>query len=533
MVQESSTPSPSDRRGNASRTRETTPGFAAWVRTLLLGTALVPTIVLLGWTFEIERMKRIAPGLTSMNPVTALCFLLAALAMWPLRAGPAQGRARKLVWSSAAAILFVGLSKIVDLLSGTTICPDDLLFVTQLDRGQEFPSRMAPNVAASFCVLAVVLLAFDRPGWPRWLHPQYLVTLVLALALAALIGYAYDTTGFYKYKQYIPMALHSALCFGMVSLAVILSRPQQGYMRLLQRGSQGARLFVRLLPACILIPAILGGLQVHGSESGWFSGRGMGTSIVAVVTIFALSVLAFFNAAAVSRAERVQLKASQQLHALVAELDHKNQALLDEIVERKRMEAQAKHEATHDPLTGLPNRMLFVDRLQLAISRTARTGSACALFYVDINDFKPINDRHGHMVGDALLRSIATRFKDSTRSVDTVARLGGDEFAVIVDQPPDHDHALMLARRIVDAVGRPHRIVQPDGEVVELSVTLSVGIAIFPSHAADLDDLVRVADGAMYRAKDVSKRRGLPGGIEFASDPRSPGVPQVHAVTAS
>lgn len=491
--------------------------FQNAVRLLIIATAAIAAVVLLGWTFHIEPMKRIVAGLTSMNPVTAGCFVICAVLLWQLKQGRPHG-----TWALATnllplLVLYVGASKLLDLWLGTSLCPDALLFSSQLNIGQVYPSRMAPNVALSFVLLSTALLTVDRPRWPGFLHPQWLAAPILCAALTALVGYAYDTSGFYKYKQYIPMALHTAVCFVLICSALILSRPDQGYLKLIPRNSPGARSYARLLPACVFIPVLLGGIALLGTDHGWFEGRGTGTAIATVLTVLGLSILAFFNSVAVNRAESIRQLSERQLKALVAELDDRNKALQLEIAERIRMEEKAAHLANHDPLTGLPNRLLFLDRLQKTIGRTIRSGNACALFYIDIDNFKPVNDTYGHYAGDELLKELAHRPQSTMREVDTVARLGGDEFAAIMDAPAHSEHALGLAQRLSDAVSQPYNLTMPGQPLsIEVTVGISVGIALFPGHATDLDGLVRVADSAMYLAKRDGKQRGRSTNIGLA-----------------
>ncbi len=483
--------------------------FAPLVRVLLAAAVTIVVIVLLGWTFEIEPMKRIVAGLTSMNPVTALCIMASCTVLWLQRERRPQGKKAIVVSILPLLVLYVGAAKVTDLVLGTTFCPDALLFTAQLDYGQVYPSRMAPNVAVSFMLLSVALLVTDRPRWLAFLHPQWLATPILGAALTALIGYAYDTSGFYKYRQYIPMALHTAVCFVLLCSALILSRPDQGWMRLMPRGSPGSRSYARLLPACVLLPALLGGVALLGTDNGWFEGRGTGTAIATVLTILGLAIFAFINAVSLNRTESIRRLAERHLQAMVKTLDERNQSLQEEIAERKRMELKAEHQATHDALTGLPNRLLFLDRLQKTIGRTIRSGNSCALFYIDVDNFKPVNDEYGHQAGDELLKELALRLSSTMREVDTVARLGGDEFAAIMDAPANAEHARKLAERLSLAVSQPYRLSLPgQAHSVEVLVGVSVGIALFPGHAADLDSLVRVADSAMYRAKRDGKLRG-------------------------
>jgi hypothetical protein len=187
------------------------PVYPAAVARLILATALAAALVLLGWLLHIDRLKRLAPGLTSMNPLTALSFACACAALWLLRNGPLDGRRRLCAGLLGSVALLAGLTKLFDLAAGTSLCPDDLLFRSQLDSGQKFPSRIAPNAALCLSLLGAGILGFDRSAWPSLLHPQRLMLPVFALSGAALVGYAYDSSGFYKYAAFIPMALHSAV----------------------------------------------------------------------------------------------------------------------------------------------------------------------------------------------------------------------------------------------------------------------------------------------------------------------------------
>jgi|GEM_PF-1802454 len=491
--------------------------YFSLVSRLIATVAVVVVVVLLGWTFHVEPMKRIAPGLTSMNPVTAVCFGLSCLVLWLFRKDRPGGLRGWIAGGMLLVILYIGVAKLIDLYSGSSLCPDALLFSSQLDYGQAYPSRMAPNVAASFVLLALAMLATDRPTWLRLPHPQWIVTPILCAALTALIGYAYDTSGFYKYRQFIPMALHSAVCFVLIATALILSRPDQGYLRLIPKGTPGAKSFVRLLLACVLIPAFLGGASLWATEHGWLSGRGAGTAVATVLTIFGLSILAFLNSAVLTRADRKGRAAKIQLEMLVQVLGMQNEELQQEIAERKRLEELAAYQATHDPLTDLPNRLLFVDRLQKSIARTVRHENCCALFYIDIDHFKPVNDRYGHQAGDELLKLLAERLRKTLREVDTVARLGGDEFAVIMDAPVNHEHSLGLAMRVSEAVRRPYTLSSMRPSTIEVTVGISLGIALFPGDATDLDGLVRMADSAMYQAKLDGKHHRRDVNIQFAT----------------
>jgi diguanylate cyclase (GGDEF)-like protein len=192
------------------------------------------------------------------------------------------------------------------------------------------------------------------------------------------------------------------------------------------------------------------------------------------------------------------------------ELQALNRQLADEVAKSRRLEELARYQATHDALTGLPNRILFMDRLGQAVERAVRHKTAFALLYIDIDGFKPVNDRHGHQGGDELLKSIASRLTHSIRKSDTAARLGGDEFAVIMEEAADAPTAVTaFGEKLCDALRAPYAL-SVEGEPVEVTVGASIGASLFPADAHDgvnLDEIIRAADAAMYRAKKGGKNR--------------------------
>jgi diguanylate cyclase (GGDEF)-like protein/PAS domain S-box-containing protein len=171
-----------------------------------------------------------------------------------------------------------------------------------------------------------------------------------------------------------------------------------------------------------------------------------------------------------------------------------------DITERKRSEEQVKHLAFHDSLTGLPNRLLFNDRLRVAMVHANRYREKLAVLFLDIDRFKVINDSLGHPIGDELLRRVAERVGGCIRQEDTIARLGGDEFTVLLPGIAKEEDAATIANKILEAVRLPFFI-----EHRELFITTSIGVTLFPEDGTDAESLVRNADTAMYRAKEQGR----------------------------
>jgi diguanylate cyclase (GGDEF)-like protein len=192
------------------------------------------------------------------------------------------------------------------------------------------------------------------------------------------------------------------------------------------------------------------------------------------------------------------------------ELSVVNRGLEDEVKERHVLEHQlaaateegneARHAALHDPLTGLPNRPLFDDRLKHGLAQAKRHGRALAVMFLDLDDFKNINDSYGHELGDSVLQTIAGRLKENIRGDDTISRYGGDEFLCLLMEAPNEQDIKLIAEKIIKAIQAPCDV-KVRGLSISLSINLSIGISIFPRDGTTADMLIKSADEAMYRAK--------------------------------
>jgi diguanylate cyclase (GGDEF)-like protein len=185
------------------------------------------------------------------------------------------------------------------------------------------------------------------------------------------------------------------------------------------------------------------------------------------------------------------------------------QGLLFDVTELKEAEARVTHMAYHDALTGLANRELFHESLHLGVERARRDGTSIAVLYLDLDNFKQLNDTEGHHVGDRLLASLAERLTSSTRDVDVVARQGGDEFLLMLADlaPSEADVVIQrVLKRVLAALSEPIDV----GAGVPFVVHGSIGVSRLPQDAPDAETLMRHADAAMYRAK-----RAAPGGYRL------------------
>jgi len=203
-------------------------------------------------------------------------------------------------------------------------------------------------------------------------------------------------------------------------------------------------------------------------------------------------------------AQEALLRARDELELRVQErtaaLEMVNARLQAEIQERKMAEQQIRYLANHDALTGLPNRRLLEDRLEQALAMARRNMHQVAIQFIDLDRFKPINDRLGHRVGDMLLQAVAVRLRSLLRGVDTVSRVGGDEFVIVLPEMQSVTAACETAQRVLVALARPYSV-----EGHELQVTPSIGISMYPSDGNDAESLLTAADTAMYYAKETGR----------------------------
>ena len=217
----------------------------------------------------------------------------------------------------------------------------------------------------------------------------------------------------------------------------------------------------------------------------------------------------------VENALQTSQSVEEKVQDAATQLSAVNQALGNEVVERQILEqqletaqnqaAESQYASLHDPLTGLPNRLLFYDRLEHGLAQANRNGWTLAVFFVDLDNFKMINDTFGHAVGDHVLRTIAQRLKEATRNDDTFCRHGGDEFLYLLLQVGGEGDITAIANKIMEAIEIPIEVIGETSSQIP-PVSASIGIAVFPKNGSTVDELIKNADEAMYRAK-VTKGR--------------------------
>jgi len=212
------------------------------------------------------------------------------------------------------------------------------------------------------------------------------------------------------------------------------------------------------------------------------------------------------NHLSLKQAEDELRKAREELEQRIEErttsLLETNKALVNEISERKQAEERIRLLAYHDELTGLPNVRLGKDRVANAIALARRNKTTVALLYLDLDDFKEINDSHGHSIGDQVLIKTAERMTHCVRETDTVARIGGDEFIIVLNQAGEKTAIIKSVEKIITTLTGSLRISGQD-----LYISVSIGIALYPDHGQTPDDLIKNADEAMYLVKRKGKNK--------------------------
>jgi diguanylate cyclase (GGDEF)-like protein len=220
---------------------------------------------------------------------------------------------------------------------------------------------------------------------------------------------------------------------------------------------------------------------------------GLTMTTLILVTVFVVARFARFQ---LTTLESVQ-KVSQALLDANKLLEEKVQQRTNELSSANR---NLQFLATHDNLTGLPNRALFFDRLEQMIRSSRRAKKRFALFFIDLDDFKRINDTYGHLVGDQVLKDVSGFLSHAVRDSDTVARLAGDEFTIILENVQAVENVEAIARKTLAAVSQPMEI-----KSETIIMTISIGVSIFPEHGDDAETLLKKADAAMYQIKEGSK----------------------------
>jgi diguanylate cyclase (GGDEF)-like protein len=356
-------------------------------------------------------------------------------------------------------------------------------------------------MALAICQLAVgvAMLAGSRFS-PA--HPYRLIPAVVAMA-AGYLHIAWTMFGVYEFVRRRPVRLQEAkriligtAIFGAVS-ALLFVTPQSSSMarHVVRSGLYGLIAVVAFGIASVVLWRARTRKSSVGSAvlSAAFAAHGLQQIQHAMLGTVFLSGRQFGQIGLFSGFVDLLLQSIIGL-GMVA-------CLLEDERESAQLAAnEIEHLAYHDALTGLPNRPLYLDRLIVALAQANRAGHKLAVFFLDLDRFKDINDSLGHTVGDSLLKDVADRIRGCVREGDTVARVGGDEFTLLIPKIDHVEDVAKIAQKIIDNLKVPFVVFER-----ELFVTTSIGVSIFPGDGTDPETLVRNADTAMYRAKEQGR----------------------------
>lgn len=298
------------------------PGPGAVLQSFSKGAAIavlvLAVMVLVGWSFGIETLKRVVPGIVAMNPMTAVCFLLGGGSLALLNG---EGAGRQLLSRLVAATaLLIGLLKLLSILTGWNLGIDQLLFSTRLDIDPVMPNRMAPTTAICFVLSSLALLSSGSGKASRIPFFQLASLLVVVISLLALVGYGYGVRKLTGFAAYIPMALHTAGGFLLLACGTICSRPREGLTRRLISPGAGGVLVRRLLAVIVLVPLALGWIILVGRGPGGYNLE-FGFAILVVLILLVFSVVIWASAGALDRKETERNDAQADLRRAHEELE--------------------------------------------------------------------------------------------------------------------------------------------------------------------------------------------------------------------
>lgn len=467
--------------------------------------ALVGAAVLLAWWLNIETLKSVLPGSVSMKANTACTLVAAGAALFLSSVRSATVLPQRAGRMLAALVAMIAGLNLLEYAVAVDFGIDQLLFRDDTLASTSHPGRMAPVTALSLSLIGLALLLMDR-------HPlaaQRLSLAALMLALLSLLGYAFGVPSLYRVGTYTSIAVHTALALVLLSLGAIAARPTQGFMNVMVSDSSAGFMARRLLPLAPLLLFGLGWLTFLGERADLYDGK-----LSQALMVMSGSAAAMFLILRLAR--RIHLvdiqhrQAQQQLAALNAsleqtvaartrELEVVNAKLMAENMERQRAEEEVRRLSLTDELTGLWNRRGFFALAEQELKAARRAKKIHALFYMDLDGLKQVNDAYGHETGDALLRDAARVLRATFRESDIVSRLGGDEFAILATNSAQSE---IVLRRLQTALEQFNR-----GRVPSLQLSLSIGaVHCLPTQQHSLVELLADADALMYQQKQMGYR---------------------------
>jgi diguanylate cyclase (GGDEF)-like protein len=443
---------------------------------------LASSLVLLGWLLNVELFKGILPGLPAMNPATAVCLMLAGIALRALPEAAARPQLRQLGRLCAVAVLVVGVLRAAAVVAGWDIGIDRLLFSSKLDLDSATgPNHMPLNTAASFILLGIALLLLDGGTKPNRPTAQPVAFAAAVGPVLALTAYAYGAREASGLGAHVLMSALTAVSIIILVAGILHAQPRQGGLAVLAYKTASGAVARRELAAALLVPFIAGWLWLQGFRAGLYEVE-LGVSLLIAVTVL-MAVLGVRSSAWLGQSRQQPHTIAPSPPVPEGQLEVFNRLLADM--------------ASQDPLTGLNNRRALQSKLEKEIRRAVRYPEArLSVIILDVDHFKQYNDTYGHLAGDRVLQQLARYLLAMKRETDFLARYGGEEFAIVLPHT-DLASALIVAERL--------RAGLADAAWPNREITASFGVATADAMLHNRHALLAAADMALYAAKAAGR----------------------------
>ncbi len=288
-----------------------------WAKYFASLVIIISALVLIGWQFDIEFLKRPIPRLAAMNPVSAISFMFSGLSLILLTTKPSSSQ--KFLYGKILSgfVLLTGLLQFVSIISGLNVSIDTILYAGKLhqDINRIISNRMAPNTAFCFMLSGISLLLLNFETRRRRRMPAQIIAIVISLfALLSIVGYLYRINAFYGALVYIPMAIHTAICFFLLSLSILFANPARGIMKELTSPFGGSIVALFLIPAAIIIPVLLGFIRLWGAWTGIIPFE-LGTALLILSIVIIFLILAWFIIVSLNKRDRLKHEAENAFRA--------------------------------------------------------------------------------------------------------------------------------------------------------------------------------------------------------------------------
>jgi PAS domain S-box-containing protein len=305
-----------------------TPVSIRWSYYLVIGIMTIAFVVLLGWQLDIVSFRRPFPGLVSMNPLTAILFILMGISFLHIASAKNVGWKKFIGYSLAFLVIALSLTKILFVAGALSFEVDKVLYSEKIktDIVNNLPNSMAPNTAFCFVLAGCSVLLLNYQTANGRMPAQYLALVNILAGLLSILGYVYGVKYFYRVLNYIPMAVHSALCFSVFSFAVFLVHSRDGLMKELTATYSGSVAAKILIPVAVFVPALLGLMRVHAERQGLVSFE-FGTAVLVLSTILVFLVVIWYVTVLLNRKDKLRIIAEKELKASRRQLEKLNEEL--------------------------------------------------------------------------------------------------------------------------------------------------------------------------------------------------------------